>query len=88
MNLIQKVSQNEQTFLHGELSSKIIGMSFEVMRELGMGFLESVYHKSLGIALSMSGLYVESEVALPVHFRGIQVGFFKADLVIDKKIIV
>ena len=46
MNLIQKPSQNEQSFLHGDLSSKIIGTSFEVMRELGMGFLESVYHKS------------------------------------------
>jgi len=32
--------------LHEELSRKIIGCSFEVINELGAGFLESVYEKA------------------------------------------
>ena len=56
MNLIQKTAINEKSFLHGDISDKIIGVSFEVMRELGMGFLESVYHKALKIALHMNGI--------------------------------
>ena len=88
MNLIQKTAISEKSFLHGDITDKIIGISFEVMRELGMGFLESVYHKALRIALHMNGVQVQSEVVLPVSFRGIQVGYFKADLVVCQSIIV
>ena len=66
----------------------IIGTSFDVMNELGPGFLESVYHQSLAIALRQKGFEVESEVSMSVSFRGFIVGKFKADLVINKEIIV
>ena len=58
------------------------------MNELGVGFLESVYHRALEIALCSSGFHIQSEVPLNVHFRRINVGYFKADLVVDQKIIV
>ena len=58
------------------------------MNELGVGFLESVYHQSLAIALSQEGLEVQSEVLMPVSFRGFNVGNFKADLIIDNEIII
>jgi GxxExxY protein len=66
----------------------IIGVSFDVMNELGSGFLESVYHQSFAIALSQKGFEVQSEVSIAVSFRGRNVGNFKADLIIDKVIIV
>ena len=66
----------------------IIGISFNVMNELGIGFLESVYHQSFAIALSQKGFEVQSEVSLSVSFRGFNVGNFKADLIIDKEVIV
>ena len=34
-----------------EITEKIIGCAFEVINELGTGFLESVYEKALAIAL-------------------------------------
>ena len=52
----------------------IIGTSFDVMNELGSGFLESVYHKSFAIALSQKGFHVQSEVSMAVSFRGFNVG--------------
>jgi GxxExxY protein len=45
-----------------------------VYNELGHGFLESVYHGSMVIALKQAGLHVESEVPVPVFFRGQAVG--------------
>ena len=36
---------------HGLLTEKIIGVFFDVYNELGHGFLESVYHRSLVLAL-------------------------------------
>ena|SRR5215216_4972609 len=67
-----------------KLTQKIIGVFFEVYNELGAGFLESVYQKSLTLALESAGLTVCSRVAIPVWFRGHQVGQFEADLLVEK----
>ncbi len=69
-------------------TKEIIGASFEVMNEIGSGFLESVYHQCFAIALSQKGFEVQFEVPLPVNFRGFNVGNYKADLIIDRQIIV
>jgi GxxExxY protein len=85
---LKSASSNVQSLLHEDLSRKIIGLSYEVMNELGIGFLESVYHKSLEVALRTNKLQVQSEVPLKVTFRGFEVGYFKADLIVEEKIIV
>jgi GxxExxY protein len=77
-----------QPFLYENLTRKIIGISYEVMNELGIGFLESIYHRALEIALRQNGFHVQSEVPIQVSFRGTNVGNFKADLIVDQKIIV
>ena len=43
---------------YGEITEKIIGCAFEVINELGTGFLESVYEKALAIALQDKGFRV------------------------------
>jgi hypothetical protein len=53
-----------------QLSAKIIGAAITVHKELGPGLLESVYHACLLIELRAAGLKVESEVALPIVYRG------------------
>ena len=73
---------------HEDLSRKILEACFEVSRELGTGFAESVYEKSLLVALAQKGLTVEAQVPLEVHFRGVLVGEFKPDLLVESKIIV
>jgi GxxExxY protein len=73
---------------HGEITEKVIGVFFDVYNELGPGFLESVYHNAMVIALRQAGLQVESEVAVPVLFRGENVGDYRADLLVEGKVIV
>jgi GxxExxY protein len=70
------------------LTERIIGVFYEVYNELGVGFLESVYREAMLIALRQTGLRVEAEVPVPVSFRGCLVGVFRADLVVDGKVIV
>ena len=70
-----------------ELTERIIATFYQVANELGFGFLESVYRRSMLIALRQAGMQVEEEVALPVHFRGLLVGNFFADLVVEDRII-
>lgn len=70
--------------IHAEITEKILGCSFEIMNELGSGFLESVYEKSLALLLKNEGLMVEEQKPLDVYFRGESVGRFFADLVVEK----
>lgn len=69
------------------LTERIIGVLYKVANELGYGFVESVYRKSLAIALAQDGLDVALEVNLPVSFRGELVGVFRADIIVEKRII-
>lgn len=71
-----------------ELTAKIIGIYYDVYNELGHGFVESVYHRAMLIALGQAGLRAESEVVLPVSFRGTSVGDFRADIVVEDLVLI
>ena len=73
--------------LYETITEKILEASFEVSNELGAGFLESVYEKSLRIALKDKGLKIQSQVPLAVKFREQSVGVFFADIVVDDVVI-
>ena len=68
---------------HGLVTDKILRVFYDVYNELGHGFLESVYHRSLVFALELVGLSVRSRVRIPVWFRGTQVGHFEADVLVE-----
>jgi GxxExxY protein len=74
--------------VHGELTRHIIGAFFEVYNELGYGFVESVYQRALPLALAARGVRSEREVPLSVRFRGEVVGDYRADLIVEGKVIV
>lgn len=61
----------------------------EVHAELGGGLSEHIYQNALACALRARGtsLTVETEVAIPVTFKGTYVGFVRADLVVNKCIV-
>lgn len=71
-------------YKHSELTQTIIGIFYEVYNELGFGFLETVYRKSMQFALEEKGLFVQSEAPIAVFFRGRNVGDFRADLVVNQ----
>ena len=77
----------DSTYKHSELTEAIIGVFYEVYNELGFGFLESVYRKSLQLALEQRGFKVQSEAPISVFFRGQNVGDFKADLIVNDLIL-
>jgi len=49
---------------------QIMGACFEVYREKGCGFLESVFHECLQIELAMRGIPYESERSLKLEYKG------------------
>jgi len=70
-------------FKHKDITDKVIRVFYEVYNELGHGFLESVYERSLEIALTSLGLKVCRQIQIPVWFRGKPVGDFTADMLIE-----
>ncbi len=73
--------------LHQELTNVIIKIFYEVYNELGYGFLEKVYQNSLYLELKNKGLKVETQKRLAVYYKGIEVGEYYADLIVEDKII-
>lgn len=74
--------------LYEELTAKALESCFEVSKELGAGFLESVYEKALLIALRQKGLEAKAQFPLSVGFRGQTIGEFYADILLEGKIII
>jgi len=73
---------------HDEITQKIIGAAYEVYNQLGFGFLESVYERSLAIELRSRGLSGSLQQSVSVRYKGEVVGEYVADLVVEGKVIV
>jgi GxxExxY protein len=73
-----------------QISSQIIGAAINVHRDLGPGLLESVYQRCMEIELREVGLEVQSEVPVPVVYKGkpITSEGFRIDLLVQGEIIV
>ena len=70
------------------LSGEILGCCFEVMKELGPGFQEGIYKNALLIAMKEKRMHVETEQPFEVIFRERVIGRYRADLVVEKTVIV
>jgi len=71
---------------HQELTEKIIGCAMKVHSALGPGFLESVYQKALAHELGKAGFKVECEKPITVHYDGVVVGEFSADMLVEERV--
>lgn len=72
-----------------EISSKIIGASIEVHKQLGPGLLESTYEVCLAHELSSMGLSVKTQIPLPVVYKEIKLNAgYRIDMIIENKVIV
>ena len=80
--------KDEENLPHHELTRAILGCCFEVMNELGPGFLERLYKNALLLAMREKNLQVETEKPFEVVFRNKVIGRYNADLFVEKKVIV
>jgi GxxExxY protein len=67
---------------------KIIGCAFRVSNQLEPGFLEKVYENALALELIKAELKFQTQVPLKIHYEGIVVGDYIADLLIEDAILV
>jgi len=71
-----------------DITGQIIGAAIEVHRELGPGFLESVYEAALVVEFRHQSIPFVRQLAVPVVYRDIEVGMHRLDLFVADQIVV
>lgn len=72
-----------------EIAKVVVDAAFKIHTKVGPGLLESAYQTFLVYELKKRGLFVESEIPMPVLYDGLKVDIgYRADLLIEKSVIV
>jgi GxxExxY protein len=71
----------------GDGTNEVIGAFYQVYNALPRGLLEATYAGGLFAELRRAGIPVEREVPLAVHYHGEQLGWYRADLVVEGRLI-
>ena len=85
---IPRMYADQRGLKHGDLTEKLIGIFFDLYNELGHGFLESVYEQAFAVVLAENSIFFQRQIAIPVWFHGTQIGEFRADLLVDGKVLI
>jgi GxxExxY protein len=67
---------------------QIKNFAIEVFSTLGAGFSERIYHNAMEIQFRKHGISYETEKVINVMFDGYSCGVVRADLIVDKSIVV
>jgi GxxExxY protein len=60
----------------------------QIWKSLGPGFSERVYHNAMEVCLRKSGIPYETERIIPVVFDNHVLGNLRADLIVDRNLVV
>jgi len=82
-------SRNAGTLLRAsETTESIIAAGIVVHRELGPGFLESVYEQALAVEFAIRGIAFVRQKAIPLFYRDHQIGEHRLDFLVEEKIVI
>jgi GxxExxY protein len=70
------------------LAHTVIGAAIAVHRDLGPGFLESVYERALAIELTHRQILFTQQAVRQIFYRGELVGEHRVDLVVEGRLLV
>lgn len=72
-----------------DLIYQVNGCAIEVHKHLGPGLLESVYHTCLKKELTIRGLEFQTELTIPVYYKGLELETgLRFDLLVEKSLVV
>src|SRR6059058_1456780 len=71
-----------------EITESIIAAAIAVHRELGPGFLETVYEQALAVEFAIRGSAFVRQKSIPLFYRDHQIGEHRIDFLVEDKIVV
>jgi GxxExxY protein len=81
--MLEIEGEHPDKLLHRDITEKVIGAAFEVHGQLGYGFLERVYERSMQVELIRRGSSAEVEKRVQVRYKEVVVGDYGSDLIVD-----
>src|SRR5207247_9385248 len=85
---MSKESRNEGKALRdAEITESIIAAAIAVHRELGPGFLETVYEQALAVEFAIRGIAFVRQKSIPLLYRDHQIGEHRVDFLVEDKIV-
>jgi GxxExxY protein len=76
----------KEDLIYPELSYKIVGILFEVYKQLGSKYQEKYYQKALVVEFTKAGLAFTEQVRIPLNYKETIIGSYVLDFVIESKI--
>lgn len=73
---------------HAKLSERIIGAAIAVHKELGPGFLESVYEEAMAVEFDFLSIKYERQKTIFIHHRDRIVGEHRLDFLVEQVFVV
>ena len=86
--MILKQETRKPGILDDPLTEKVIGSAIRVHKELGPGFLESVYEEALAVELLHMGVRFERQNPLAITYRGRVVGEHRLDFLVEGTLVI
>jgi GxxExxY protein len=82
-------TQEEQRDRLDQIATIIFNGALAVHRIMGPGMLERVYHQSLKHELTLRHLTVDTDVKIPLQYKGYELeNYYVIDLLVEKQIII
>jgi len=71
-----------------ELTFRLIGAAMDVLNAVGHGLHEKPYENALVVEAKLRNLRTDQQEQYPILYKGIQVGVYIPDLIIERRVIV
>jgi GxxExxY protein len=73
--------------IYPDLCYQIIGILFEIYKQLGSGYQEKYYQKILATEIKRRGLTYKEQALAPIIYKGKKIGNYFLDFIIDNKVV-
>jgi GxxExxY protein len=77
----------EDSYIHSEITGKILQSFFQVYNHIGFGFEKTIYISSMQIEMQKQGLKSEINKLVEIYYQTIDVGNYTSDIVVENSIL-
>ena len=81
INISENIDYNTLN-LHNPIIELIITCSNNIFRNLGLGFIEYIYHKALLVDLYKTNYTIETKKIIPINYKNTNVGYVESDIIV------
>ena len=77
----------KEEYPHSDITEKVISAAIEVHRELGPGYLESIYEQALAKEFDSRKIKYERQKEIGIFYKEEQVGKHRLDFIVEGKVV-